>query len=351
MKAVVFAGRGEVRVDDVPAPAVQDAGDAVVAVTKTAICGSDLHLLHGKTPGMREGGVIGHEFVGRVASVGEAVTTHREGDRVLGSFLIACGRCSSCALSRYNHCQNRRALGLGALTGDLDGAQAEYVRVPDAEVNLKRLAGPLERLSDEAALFAGDILTTGFYAAAAGAISSGDCAVVIGGGPVGIFTAAAARRRGAERVIVLEADATRARLLEQHLHLEVVRAAGGDPLAELHERTNGAMADVAFEAVGAIAAFKTALRCARDGGRVVIVGVYGSERYELPMGMIWVRGLTLTFAGMANIQAHWDDALEAILHRSVDPTALITHRLPLDEAAQGYELFASRAALKVVLTP
>lgn len=350
MRAVVFTGSG-VKVDDVAEPSIQEGGDALVMVKKTAICASDLHVVHGKTPGMREGGVIGHEFVGQITQLGNEVARHHEDTRVLGSFLIACGTCSSCIARRFNHCKNRRALGLGTLTGDLDGAQAEMVRVPNADINLRTLSGGLAGLSDEEALFAGDVLATGFYAAALAGIERGDTVVVIGAGPVGMFCATAAQRHDPKRVLILDTDPSRVEFAKRELGLDAIDISSMDAQAAVAGQTNGEMADAAIEAVGSIDAFKSAMKCVRDGGRVAVVGVYGTERYELPMGMVWVRGLDLRFAGMANVQDQWDDALLAVAKGDIDPTKIITHRLSLDEAEQGYELFESRAATKVVLTP
>ena len=348
MRAVVFAGPGRVAVDDVPAPRVVEPGDVVVEVARTAICGSDLHLLHGKTPGMKPGSVIGHEFVGRVSEAGGSVTSVAEGDLVLGSFLIACGKCSHCANKRFNFCERRRALGLGSLTGDLDGAQAEHVRVPLADVNVKRLPGELDDAAQERVLFAGDILTTGFYATALADLVAGESAAVIGGGPAGLFCALAARAAGA-RVVVVETDPGRAAFAREQYALDAVVPV--DDAAAAVADVSGGLADVVFEAVGAPPAFKAALRCARDGGRVVVVGVYGAERYDLPMGMVWVRGLQVRFTGMANVQAHWDATLDAVAGDAFDPAKVITHRMTLDEAEEGYELFAARQALKVVMPP
>jgi alcohol dehydrogenase len=350
MRAVVFAGNGRVRVDDVPKPTIQGPRDALVRITRSAICGSDLHLLHGKTPGMREGDVIGHEFVGIVEELGDDVRLHEDA-RVLGSFLIACGECPACSARRFNHCKDKRALGQGALTGDLDGAQADYVRVPNADVNLKVLDGGLAGLHDEAALFAGDVLATGFYAAAISEIPPGGTVVVVGAGPVGLFCALAATRSGASRVLVLDVDGKRVRFATDRLGLEAIDTSAQDAQGAVTKWSEGRMADVAIEAVGAAPAFKVAMRCVREGGRVTIVGVYGSERYELPMGVAWIRGLDLRFASMANVQAHWDDALFAIAKGELDPTSIITHRMPLEEAEEGYRIFEAREAMKVVLTP
>jgi threonine dehydrogenase-like Zn-dependent dehydrogenase len=350
LKAVVFAGEGKVRVDDVPRPEIQDPGDALVEVRRAAICASDLHLLDGKTPGMREGATIGHEFVGILREIGDGVIKHNEDSRVLGSFLIACGACRQCEARRFNFCLNRRALGLGPLTGDLEGAQAEYVRVPNADLNLKSLHGALSGLSDEEALFAGDILTTGFYAAALGDAGEGETVVVIGAGPVGLFCASAAARLGA-RVLVVDQDPGRVAFAKDQMGLEAIDVSNSDASAEVNAATEGKLADVVIDAVGAVEVVKTALKCVRDGGRVAIVGVYGQERYELPMGVAWVRGIDLKFSGMANIHAHWDDALLAVAKGHLDPTKVITHRLPIEEAEKGYELFKAREAMKVVLQP
>lgn len=344
----MFAGPGRVAVDDVPAPEVLEPGDVVVEVARTAICGSDLHLLHGKTPGMRPGSVIGHEFVGRVSGAGASVTSVAEGDLVLGSFLIACGECPHCAGRRFNFCERRRALGLGSLTGDLDGAQAEYVRVPLADVNVKKLPGGLDDAGQERVLFAGDILATGFYATALADLVAGESAAVVGGGPAGLFCALAARHAGA-RVVVLDTDPGRAAFARDRYGLDAV--VPGDDAAAAVAGVTGGLADVVFEAVGAPPAFKTALRCARDGGRVVVVGVYGAERYDLPMGMAWVRGLQIRFTGMANVQAHWDATLDAVAREAFDPAKMITHRMTLDEAEEGYALFEAREAMKVVMKP
>lgn len=351
MRAVIYVGDGTVRVDDVAEPRVQDPRDAIVQVKKTSICASDLHLLDGKTPGMREGGVIGHEFIGKITELGERVIKHYEDTRVLGSFLIACGECRHCTARRFNFCTSRRALGLGTLTGDLDGAQAEYVRIPNADLNLRPLAGGFAGLSDEEALFGGDVLATGFYAAALSEIKRDEVVVVIGAGPVGLFCAAAALRHDPSKVIVLDQDPARVAFARDHMGLEAIDVSSTDAQAEVAGVTDGKMADVAMDAVGHVDAVKSAMKCVRDGGRVTVVGVYGSERYELPMGVAWVRGIDFRFTGMANVHAHWDDALLSVAKGDLDPTKVITHRMSLDDAEKGYELFKAREAMKVVLTP
>ena len=329
-------------------PKVEADGDAIVKITRTAICGSDLHLLDGHTQGMREGAVIGHEFVGTLYDAGEGVTTHFDGARVLGSFLIACGECAPCKERRFNFCTERRALGLGVHTGDLDGAQAEYVRVPNADLNLKGLTGGFSGLSDEEALFGGDVLATGFYGASLAELGPEETAVVIGAGPVGIFTAGALGRAG--KVLMLDTDASRVAAARE-LGFKAAQVQDENAAELVAQATEGALADVAVDAVGHSSAFKSALKCVRDGGRIVVVGVYGSERYPLPMGVLWSRGIDIRFSGMANVHAHWDDALLMVAKGQIEPTKLITHRLPLEEAPEGYEEFAARRATKVVLTP
>ncbi|MEA2477623.1 MAG: hypothetical protein QOC87_1822, partial [Actinomycetota bacterium] len=338
MRAVVYTGEQTVRVDEVPEPRLADARDAVVRVTKTSICASDLHLLSGKTQGMRAGGVIGHEFVGTIADAGDG-TPWNEGDRVLGSFLIACGNCTPCTMGRYNHCRERRALGLGELTGDLDGAQADFVRVPYADVNLRSISADKVPLTEEQALFSGDILATGFYAASLARLSPDDVVAIIGAGPIGLCCALATRLAGS-RVLVFDADPRRVEFATA-LGLVAVVVSGEPAESAARVATEGAGVDVAMEAVGSIDAFRSAMKCVRDGGRVVVVGVYGAERYGLSMGMTWIRGLDLVFTGMANVHAHWDDALDAIVDHRLNPAQLITHRLSLDDAVEGYELFGS----------
>ena len=350
MKAVVFVGEGKVKVDDVPQPKIENDHDAIVAVKISSICGSDLHLLNGKTPGMRVGGIIGHEFVGTVAEVGDAVVNHRAESRVLGSFLITCGECANCQAKKFNHCDDRRALGLGSLTGDLDGAQAEFVRVPHADVNLHHLKGALAGLGDEEALFAGDVMATGFHASAVGEVRQGDAVVVIGAGPVGLFCATAAWKYRPSRVLVLDTDPERVKFARS-LGLEGVDISGMDAQPAVNDVLGGRLADVSMDAVDHVDAFKSAMRTVGEGGRVVVVGVYGTERYPLAMGSVWIRALDIRFAGMTNVQAHWEDALITVAKGDIDPTVVITHRLPLEEAEEGYRLFAAREAMKVTLQP
>jgi threonine dehydrogenase-like Zn-dependent dehydrogenase len=344
MRAVVYRGEGDVRVEDVPEPALVAAGDAIVRVHKTAICGSDLHFFHGRVPGIFEGTVVGHEFVGEVIAVGEAVTRFGVGDEVIGSFQIACGTCPPCAKGRFNHCEELAVLGYGIFVGDLAGAQAEQVRVPHADVNLLRVPSGL---TGEQALFAGDILTTGWYAAGIAEITPGDDVVVVGAGPVGTFAQMAAHAMGAGRVVAVDMVSSRLELAAGLGSLTVNSAERSASMGV--EETLGGMADVVIETVGLPPALLTAIDCVRPGGTVSVIGVHTEFEWPLPLGNLFTRNITLRFGGSCNVQGWWEQAIVAIQQGQADPTAIITHRMPLDDAAEGYRLFDTKEAMKVVL--
>ena len=346
MRAVVFAGIGAVEVRDVPAPVLEDDGDAIVRVTRTAICGSDLHFLHGKTP-IEPGETLGHEAVGVVEEVGDGVTRVRAGDRVVVAFDIACGTCWFCRRGQTQLCDDFRNLGAGAFGGGLAGAQAERVRVPAADVNL--LAVP-DDVEDERALFVGDILTTGVYGASLGDIGPEDVVAVLGVGPVGFFCVQAARVRGAARVVALDREPGRLTLAAR-VGAVSVNVAERHPATALAEMTDGRGADVGLDAVGSPQAFETAADGVRRGGRVVVLGVYAGETIELQIGVWWARALDVRFAGICPVHAWWDRAMAAVVDGAIDPAPLVSHRLPLEEAAAGYGLFDRREATKVILVP
>lgn len=347
MRAVLFEDVGSLRVGDYPKPEILEPTDAVVKVTTAAICGSDLHLLHGRIPGMRAGSPIGHEFAGVVESVGSGVTKFKAGDRVVGSFLIACGACWFCKRGEHNNCEALWALGYGMFTGDLDGAQAEFVRVPVADLNL-HVIDP--ELSDEQAVFAGDILTTGLYICERAKIKKGDTVAIIGAGPVGLFTLMNARAYEPERIFMVDMAPDRLKLAAS-LGAIPVDTSKVNPVMEIQRATGDRGADVVIECVGATPAFTTALNAARAGGTVAVIGVYSELEYDFPIGEIWRRGLTIVMGATCNVQSHWDRSLDLVKRGVVDPTILITHTLPLEEGLKGYELFESREALKVVLKP
>ncbi|MGA8015053.1 MAG: alcohol dehydrogenase catalytic domain-containing protein [Candidatus Dormiibacterota bacterium] len=346
MRAVLFTGDGVV-VDEVPSPSLSEPGDALVRVTTTAICGSDLHVIHGRIPGMSPGSVLGHEFVGVVEAVSPEVKRFRPGDRVLGSFTVPCGECWYCGRRLFSRCIEQRVFGYGAFFGDLAGAQADCVRVPNADLALHVLE---PQLGDEQALFAGDIFTTGLEVAAEGRIEAGDTVAVIGCGPVGLMAiqAAAAYRPD----LILGVDTVAARLgMARTLGAEPVDAAGVNVPTLVHERTGDRGADVVLECVGSVPALNTALDSVRRGGRISVIGVHADPEWTVELNIVFVKAVDIKFCGTANIVGRWDRALELIREGVADPRAIISHRLPLEEAVRGYELFESRQALKVVLTP
>ena len=331
---------------DVADPVVEEPTDAVIRVTRSAICGSDLHFLRGKTP-LDTGSVIGHEAVGVVDSVGDGVSRFRPADRVVASFDIACGSCWFCANDQSALCDEVQMLGGGPFLGSLPGSQAELVRVPRADVNLLHIPDDLD---DDRAIFVGDVLTTGYFAASSAGIEKGDVVAVVGAGPVGYFVGVTARALGAGRVFAIDPD--RARLeLAATAGMEPIDPSAVNPETSLSEATDGRGADVAIEAVGAPPAFERAVRVVRRGGRVVIVGVYSTETIEMQLGVYWSRSLTLRFTGLCPVHAWWERALEAVRTGKIDPTPIVSHRLPLEDAAHGYEMFERREATKVLLVP
>jgi 2-desacetyl-2-hydroxyethyl bacteriochlorophyllide A dehydrogenase len=346
MKAVVYEDVKKIRIDDVDEPNIQEPGDAVIRITTAAICGSDLHFYSGKAP-LLPGDPLGHEAVGVVEQVGADVHTVGEGDRVVVAFDIVCGECWFCRRGQQSLCQDFRNLGAGTFGGNLGGAQAEWLRVPNADHNLMKIP---EGMEDERALFVGDILTTGYYGAAIAGIREGDTVAVIGAGPVGFFAAQAARLHQPARVAVVDMQPDRLSLLEG-MGFTTVNVKERNPHTALGEMTEGRGADVVIEAVGSVPAFETALEAVRSGGTVCVVGMYVSETIEFQLGVAWSRMLRLVFGGICPIHAWWKEAMGAVAAGKIDPLPIISHTLPLDEAPQGYELFERREATKVLLKP
>ncbi len=349
MRAVVVGpgeGRARVAMADVAEPRIEEPGDAVIRVTRSAICGSDLHALHGKLP-MEPGEMLGHEGVGVVEEAGPAVARFRAGDPVAIAFDNVCGECWYCSRGESSLCSGLRNLGLGAAGGGLGGTQAGLVRVPRADANLLPIPDDVD---DEHALFVGDVLTTGYYGVSLAGPKPGESVAVVGCGPVGYFAVQAARLLGADPVVGIDLVPAR---------LELVRAQGavavdpsaGDLKAAVREATEGRGADVAVEAVGTLAGFNAARTVVRRGGRISVVGVYGDDTLEVKMNEYWTRGLKLLFAGICPVHGWWERAMDAVRSGDIDPIPLISHRLPLEEAPAGYELFERREATKVVLVP
>ena len=345
MRATVFGGEGVVDVVERAEPAIEGPTDAIVRVRRAGICGSDLHFFRGKAP-MEPGTTMGHEAVGVVDRIGDDVRAVSPGDRVVTSFHIACGACWFCRAGQTGLCEDHRILGGGPFGGDLEGTQAGAVRVPVADVNLLRVP---DAVDDERALFVGDVLTTGVYAAALADAGPDDTVAILGAGPVGYCVTQALRARRC-RVFALDVEPAR---------LALIRTAGADPIdlreanAEmvLARATGGRGADVVVDAVGAHDAFVTAIEVVRRGGRVVVVGMYTSETIELQLGVSWIRGIQLLFAGETPIHAWWRRSMDEVASGALDPAPLISHRLPIGEAPAGYAAFDRREATKVVLDP
>lgn len=344
MQAVTFREPGEVAVEDRPTPVLDSARACVVRIEASGICGSDLHIYHGRVP-VAPGFTIGHEFVGTVTEAGEAVTRVRDGDRVVGCFCTACGECRLCLHGDHHQCERRRVFGHGATLGDLQGAQAEYVLVPDANLTLRPLPAGMD---DGVALFAGDVMSTGYNAVATTGMQPGDSFAVLGVGPVGLCAVQAARAAGAAEVIAIDSVEDRLRMAES-FGATAVHLSEQDPSAEVKRITDGNGVDVAADCVGHPDALYLACRIARPAGRVSVTGVY-AERVEVHMGLVWLKALEL-FAGPANAIGHIDRVLAMIAAGVLDPAPMVSHRMALADAPEAYRVFDRREALKIVLTP
>jgi 2-desacetyl-2-hydroxyethyl bacteriochlorophyllide A dehydrogenase len=344
MRAVTFQGPGEVRLDERPEPELEAPDDAIVAVEASGICGSDLHLYTGRIP-LEPGFTLGHEYVGTVTAAGEAVRSVAVGDRVLGTFHVACGACPACRRARYQACERSRTFGHGRALGDLQGTQADLALVPHANLTLRRVPDGMEA---QVALFAGDVMGTGYHATAAAGVRAGDAVAVVGLGPVGLCAVQAARAAGAAPILAVDTVADRLELARA-FGAQPVHATEEDPRAAVKAATEGRGVQVAVEAVGDARALELAIRLAAPTGLVSVVGVHNA-RCEVHMGLVWIKSLELR-AGQANVIAHLDHVL-ALLHEGVlDPRPLVSHHLPLDRAPEAYERYARREALKIVLEP
>jgi len=392
MRANVWSGRNTVQVENVPDPKILNDRDAIVQITSTAICGSDLHLYDGYVPTMEKGDILGHEFMGHVVEVGKGVSNLRVGDRVVVPFPIACGNCWACQHELYSVCENSNPnaglaekmfghatagiFGYSHLTGGYAGGQAEYARVPYADV------GPLkieDGLPDEQVLFLSDILPTGFMGADFCEIRGGETIAVFGAGPVGQFAIASAVMLGAEQVIAID---------QFDYRLEMARNRAGathtinfdedaDVVEQLKVLTGGRGPDAVIDAVGMEAAdphgvlhaaervkqatrsetdrggaLRDAILACRPGGIVSIIGVYGGLMDKVPMGALMNKGLSIK-TGQCHVQRYMKPLYERITNGDIDPSFVVTHRLELGQAPDGYETFKHKQdeCVKVVLKP
>jgi threonine dehydrogenase-like Zn-dependent dehydrogenase len=390
MRANCWRGRNTVRVENVPDPVILNPRDAIVRVTLTAICGSDLHLYDGYIPTMERGDVLGHEFMGEVVELGSGVKNLKVGERVVVPFPIACGACSACAAQLFSLCENSNPngwmaeklwghspagiFGYSHLTGGYAGGQAEYVRVPFADV------GPLQvpdGMRDEQALFLSDIFPTGYMAAEMCGIKPGDVIAVWGCGPVGQFALASARMLGAERLIGIDRFPYRLRLAQEHSGAETINYDEVESVVEtLKEMTGGRGPDACIDAVGMEAhghgvqfaydrakqaarletdrpiALREAIQACRNGGTVSVIGVYGGFIDKFPIGAVMNRSLTIR-RGQCHVQRYMKPLLARIEQGEIDPSFVITHRLGLEDAPRGYDIFKQKQddCEKVVLRP
>jgi threonine dehydrogenase-like Zn-dependent dehydrogenase len=379
MLAMTFRGTSRVRIDRKPEPEIEHPNDAIVRVTRSAICGSDLHLYHGLVPDTRVGMTFGHEFTGIVEEIGPTVQNLKVGDRVLVPFNIACGSCLFCQKELYSNCHNTNpeATAVGAIygyshtAGGYDGGQAEYVRVPFADI------GPMiipDDIHEEDAVLLTDAYPTGYQAAEMGGIKEGDTVVVFGAGPVGIFAAKCAWILGAGRVIVVDHLDYRLQFVKQFAQCEIINFREVDDMAvHIKKMTDWLGADVCIDAVGceasgsvtqrvtgvhlmlqsgAATALHWAINSCKKGGVVSIVGVYGPTFNAVPIGNALNKGLTLRM-NQASVKRHLPRLIEHIQAGRIEPKQIITHRLPLEEVSEGYHMFSSKLdnCIKTVLIP
>ena len=389
MRANCWYGVHDVRVDNVPDPTILNPRDAIVKITSTAICGSDLHLYDGYVPTMMSGDILGHEFMGEVVEVGREVRRLKVGDRVVVPFPISCGNCFFCKQELYSLCENSNPnasmaekmwghspcgiFGYSHLTGGYAGGQAEYARVPFADI------GPIKiesNLTDDQVLFLSDIFPTGWMAAEACGIKPGDTIAVWGCGPVGQFAVKSAYMLGAARVIAIDRFPERLRMARDKGGAETLNYEEVDVMDALKELTGGRGPDACIDAVGAEAhghgmvgaydkvkqftrmqsdrptALREAILSCRNGGTVSVPGVYGGFIDKFPIGSFMNRALTMK-TGQTHVQHYMRPLLERIEKGDIDPSYIITHRMSLDEAPEGYRMFRNKQddCVKVVLKP
>jgi threonine dehydrogenase-like Zn-dependent dehydrogenase len=377
------------RVEEVPDPKILNRQDAILKVTSTAICGSDLHLYNGFMPTMEKGDILGHEFMGEVVEVGPDVRNLKVGDRVVTAFPISCGKCFFCQRQDYSLCENSNPnawmaeklfghspcgiFGYSHLTGGFAGGQAEYARVPFADVGTLKIP---EELPDEKVLFLSDIFPTGYMGAEMCDIKPGDTIAVWGCGPVGQFAMASAYLLGAERVIGIDRFPERLAMARNGAKAETINYEEQNVYEVLMEMTGGRGPDACIDAVGLEAhshgvsyaydrmkqamgqesdrpiALREAIMCCRNGGTVSVIGVYGGFIDKFPMGSVMNRSLTIK-TGQCHVQRYMKPLLERIQKGEIDPSFVITHPMRLEDAAEGYKIFSDKEdeCIKIVLKP
>ena len=345
MKALTFQGEKSVRVDDVPKPSIVSPDDALVRVTTSAICGSDLHLYHSRIP-IQAGAILGHEFVGVVEEVGAHVSRVKPGDRVVACFFTYCGHCALCRRGWFSQCESKGVFGYGEYFGNLGGGQAEYVVAPLANQTLEPIP---DGVSDEQALFVGDILATGYFGADRAGIQAGDTVAVIGAGPVGLMAVMAANLFGPARVFAVDMVEDRLELARQ-LGAIPINANEVHPAEHLKKLAGGHGVDRSIEAVGLKATIETAVHCVRPGGTVSVVGVPDTTEGNFPYMRMWWNNITYT-GGVCNVPAYMRQLLDLIEGGKLDPARIVSHRMKLEDGVEAYDMFDQRKATKILLTP
>jgi alcohol dehydrogenase len=343
MKALVYNGPGRRSWEDRPRPAVQSPTDAIVRITTSTICGTDLHILKGDVPTAAPGRILGHEGVGVIDEVGSAVTGFAKGDKVLISCITSCGRCDFCRKAMYSHCRN----GGWILGHTIDGTQAEYVRIPHADTSLYALPASAD---EEAMVLLSDILPTAFECGVLnGQVKPGDTVAIVGAGPIGLAALLTAQFYSPSEVIMIDLDENRLQVARTLGATQTVKAAGAEAAGAVMALTTGAGVDVAIEAVGIPATFDVCQSIVAPGGRIANVGVHGKP-VELHLEKLWSHNITLTTRLVDTVTTPM--LLKLALGGRLQPKKLVTHRFTLDEAMKAYDTFGSAArerALKVVL--
>ncbi len=344
MKALVYGGPGQKTLEERPKPQLKDATDAIIRITKTTICGTDLHILKGDVPTVAPGTVLGHEGVGIIESVGTGVTTFKPGDRVLISCITSCGKCEFCRKGMYSHCTTG-GWQLGHL---IDGTQAEYVRVPHADTSLYPIPADAD---EEALVMLSDILPTGFECGVLnGKVQPGSTVAIVGAGPVGLAALLTARFYSPARIIVVDLDDNRLEVAQRFGATDLVNSADGKAADTVKALTEGRGVDTAIEAVGIPATFGICESIVAAGGIIANVGVHGTK-VDLHLETLWAHNISITTRLVDT--ATTGMLLKTVQSKKLDPSVLITHRFSLDQALDAYETFAAAAsskALKVIIS-
>jgi threonine dehydrogenase-like Zn-dependent dehydrogenase len=348
MRALLFDAVRQIRHATVPDPGLQEDGDVIIAVRAAAVCGSDLHVYRGLETGLDAGTVMGHEFVGEIVAAGQGVARFLTGDLVVSPFTTNCGACFYCRSGLTARCVSGQLFGWVEKGRGLHGAQAELVRVPLADSTLARVP---EGTPPEQALFAGDILATGWFGAESAGAGQGVTVAIVGCGPVGLMAVIAAKELGAERIFALDTLPERLALAQRY-GAEPVDVSGGEAAARLREATDGRGADSVVEAVGSPQATRLAFDLVRPGGTIAAVGVHTEPHLSFAPGEAYDKNLTYR-AGRAPVRRYIERLLPLVQSGKYDLGALISHRLPLAEGPRGYDLFDRRleGCTKVVLLP